>query len=211
MKILLTGFEPFGGSNVNPSEQVVKNIDDQAFSSHQFMKKIFPVDSHKAAELIREIIPEYQPNLIIHLGEASQRSAISIEKVAINWMDFRIPDNSGKKVQDQTIIPDGPTAYFSTLPVSEIINNIWSCGIPTELSLSAGAYLCNQVFYISRYYSNLLQNNCLCGFIHLPPLPEQIVHKQQPSPSMSLETSLKAIEIALATCLDHNEQNSSSD
>jgi len=201
MKILLTGFEPFDGSNINPSAEVVQNFSDNFLPDHQLIKKILPVDNLKAVVWIDKNIPEIQPDIILHLGEASSRSVITIEKVAINWMDFRIPDNSGIQIKDQPVIEGAPTAYFSTLPISQIIELAKESGIPIDISLTAGAYLCNQVFYTSMHLSKIFNKRCLCGFIHLPPLPIQVVNKNQNSPSMDLETSIKAIELAIKICL----------
>ena len=201
MKILLTGFEPFDGSNINPSAEVVQKISEDKFSDHQFIKKILPVDNLKAVDWLENNIPHIQPDIILHLGEASSRPIITIEKVAINWMDFRIPDNSGKQIKDQPVVGGAPAAYFTTLPIDKIIDTVKNSGVPIDVSLSAGAYLCNQVFYTSMHLSTLFSKECLCGFIHLPPLPEQVAYKKQYSPSMGLDLSLKAIELALAACI----------
>jgi pyroglutamyl-peptidase len=165
------------------------------------VREILPVDSVKAVNWAKTKIQESHPDIFILLGEASLRPVVSIEKVAINWMDFRIADNSGKQILDQPVIKGGPAAFFSTLPVNLIQNQLKIDGIPAEISLSAGAYLCNQVFYSSLYYSSLENPKCLCGFIHLPPLPKQVVEKNLISPSMSLEDSLNAIILALQVCV----------
>jgi pyroglutamyl-peptidase len=202
MKILLTGFEPFNGSSHNPSAKVIEHFPIEQFSDHSIKQKILMVDTVKAVEWIKDFLIEEQPDIVIHLGEASSRAVVSIEKVAINWMDFRIADNSGKQVLDKKIFDDGPDAFFSTLPVNQIYSEIKAAGIPVEISLSAGAFLCNQVFYSSMYYLSQIKKS-QCGFIHLPPLPEQIVEKNQNSPSMSYEMSLQAIIVALQTCINN--------
>ena len=201
MNIILTGFEPFNGSTTNPSAQVIKNFPVDSFSGHNLIREILPVDRIKAVKWLRKTIQETRPEILILLGEATNRAVVSIEKVAINWMDFRIADNSGVQVRDQAVVEDAPAAFFSTLPVNLIHCQLKAAQIPNEISLSAGAYLCNQVFYSSLYYLSLVENKSLCGFIHLPSLPEQVVEKNQNSPSMSLDTSLQAITIALDTCI----------
>lgn len=201
MKVLLTGFEPFDGSKLNPSLLVVEAFPYEQFSSHSIKKMILPVDSSSAVDLVRKTLSEVQPDLVIHLGEASNRPVISLEKVAINWMDFRIADNTGAQIKDQKIIESGPDAYFSSLPLRQIRDALRSDSIPVEVSLSAGAYLCNQVFYSSLYFIDQFRMSTICGFIHLPSLPEQVVEKNNISPSMSKELSLKAIQIAIDTCL----------
>ena len=201
MNIILTGFEPFNGSTTNPSAEVIKNFPVDLFSGHNLILEILPVDREKAVAWLKNAIQETQPEILILLGEATNRPVLSIEKVAINWMDFRIADNSGVRVRDQAVIADGPAAFFSTLPVNLIHSHLKTAQIPAEISLSAGAYLCNQVFYSSLYYLSLAGIKSMSGFIHLPSLPEQVVEKNQISPSMSLDTSLKAIVIALQTCI----------
>lgn len=208
MNIILTGFEPFNGSTKNPSSEVVKNFPIDLFSDHNLVREILPVDSVKAVDWIRGNIQRNRPDIIILLGEASLRPVISIEKIAINWMDFRIADNSGNQILDRSVLDNGPAAFFSTLPVSLIHNQLKNAGIPAEISLSAGAYLCNQVFYSSLYFSSFEDHKCLCGFIHLPPLPEQVVENDRISPSMSLETSLNAIILALRVCVQNFQENS---
>jgi len=208
MNIILTGFEPFNGSSSNPSAEVIKKFPADLFSEHNLIREILHVDSVKAVEWLKKAIQENQPDIILLLGEATNRPVVSIEKVAINWMDFRIADNSGNQVLDQSVMEDGPAAFFSTIPVSLIHGQLKAAHIPAEISLSAGAYLCNQVFYSSLYYSSLVDIKCLCGFIHLPSLPDQVVEKNQISPSMSLDTSLKAITIALQTCIQHYPEQS---
>lgn len=203
MNIILTGFEPFNGSSTNPSAKVIKNFPVYLFPEHNLVREILPVDREKAVAWLKNAIQDTRPEILILLGEATNRPVISIEKVAINWMDFRIADNSGVQVRDQAVVDDGPTAFFSTLPVSLIHSQLKAAQIPAEISLSAGAYLCNQVFYSSLYYLALTGSKSMCGFIHLPSLPEQVVEKNQISPSMSLDTSLRAITVALQTCVQH--------
>jgi pyroglutamyl-peptidase len=206
MNIILTGFEPFNGSTTNPSSEIIKHFPIDLFPGHNLIQKILPVDSLKAVAWLSSKIKGIQPDIVMLLGEASQRPVVSIEKIAINWMDFRIADNSGNQILDRPVIEEGPAAFFSTLPVSLIHQHLKNAGIPSEISLSAGAYLCNQVFYSSLYYLSLEDHQCLCGFIHLPPLPEQVIEKNQVSPSMSLETSLRAIILALQVCVENNQE-----
>jgi len=120
-----------------------------------------------------------------------------VEKIAVNWMDFRIPDNQGEQLCDQMIDPEGPAAYFSTLPVREICMEILSGGIPAKISMSAGTFLCNQVFYTGLHSLATQSLVVPMGFIHLPSLPEQASRVSSPIASMSLETSVRAVEIAL--------------
>ncbi|MDO9087595.1 MAG: pyroglutamyl-peptidase I [Anaerolineaceae bacterium] len=202
MKIILTGFEPFNGSKVNPSAEVVNRITHGLFPEHKLIRRVLPVDSVVAIDWMKRVILDQQPDIIIMLGEASLRPVVSIEKIAVNWMDFQIPDNSGNQLFDTSVVKEGTDGLFSTLPVSEIFSALKTVGIPAEISLTAGAFLCNQLFYTGLFYSKFFEKKNQCGFIHLPPLPEQIVEKDAASPSMHIELSLKAIEIAIQTCIE---------
>lgn len=197
MKLLLTGFEPFGGSRVNPSEQTVRALAQESLGATKLSIAILPVDRvHGPAALIRAY-QEHQPDAVLCLGEASKRMAISIERVAINLLDYRIADNAGNQIVDEPIVRDAPAAYFCTLPVRAMLNAVRACGVPAELSLSAGAFLCNQVTYALLHYLAQSKLNTPAGFVHLPALPEQVINKQPLIPSMSLETMLKGIQAAI--------------
>jgi pyroglutamyl-peptidase len=202
VKILLSGFEPFGGSNTNPSEKVTLALHGQKIGLFEITSTILPVDGVNApATLIKEIT-SHMPDAILCLGEASRRPVISIERVALNLKDYRIADNRGNKISDQPIRADGPAAYFSTLPVRAILNRLLEAGVPVELSLSAGAYLCNQVFFTLMDYLATHRMNQPAGFIHLPSLPEQAAGSESPIPSMTLETAIKGISLAIETISD---------
>jgi pyroglutamyl-peptidase len=119
--------------------------------------------------------------------------AISIERVAINLLDYRMADNAGHQAIDEPIVPDGPAAYFVTLPVRAMLEAVHAAGIPAELSLSAGAFLCNQVTYELLHYLTTHQLDIPAGFVHLPALPEQVTNASPPMPSMALETMVRGI------------------
>jgi pyroglutamyl-peptidase len=199
MRLLLTGFEPFGGSRINPSEQVVRALAQEPPPGIELITAILSVDHQCGPLELLRACEQASPEAVLCLGEAPQRSAISIERLAINLLDFRIPDNQGIQVTDEPIIPGGPAAYFTTLPVKAIWQAIQNVDIPAELSLSAGAYLCNQVLY--RLLHHLAQNqlHIPAGFIHLPRLPEQVSQQNISGPSMSLEISARGIKAAIGT------------
>lgn len=196
MKMLITGFEPFGGSAVNPSQKVIDALPD-GVTGIKIIPVLLPVDRDRGPAGLLAALASQQPDAVICLGEAAGRYAISIERVAINLLDFRIPDNSGHQVVDEQVVPGGPPAYFVTLPVRHIQESIQKQGIPVELSLSAGAYLCNQVLYQLLHHLSITGVNIPAGFIHLPALPEQSAARPQPIPSMSLEMSLHAVMTAV--------------
>jgi len=209
MRILITGFEAFNGSRINPSAKIVEQFHEEQFLNHIIHKVILPVDNNTAGQVVTKKMEELKPEIVLLLGEASLRPVISLEKVAINWMDYRIADNSGNQIADQKIDEKAPDAYFSSLPIHKIYHQILESKIPVEISLSAGAFLCNQVFFTSLHYLKKKNSSTICGFIHVPPLPEQVVEKNITSPSMSLELSLEAIVIALRTCIHTLESTSS--
>jgi len=197
MKILLTGFEPFDKSPINPSEQVVHVLAQENLSGIQLETAVLPVDLELGPDTLLEAVDTTQPEAVLCLGQASRRAVISIERVAINMLDFRIPDNAGNQITDQPVVIGGSAAYFTTLPVREIYDELRANGIPVELSLSAGAYLCNQVIYTLLHYLKSRDLNVPAGFVHLPDLPEQSVLRSSPSPSMSLITMIEGIRLTL--------------
>ncbi|MBN2387269.1 MAG: pyroglutamyl-peptidase I [Anaerolineales bacterium] len=197
MILLLTGFEPFGGSNINPSEQVARTLANRPTDGVQLETAILPVDRQAGPASLLEVFERVRPQAVVCLGEAGQRAAVSIERLAINLLDYRIADNVGTQVCDQPILPDGPAAYFTTLPVREIMDAILETGIPAELSLSAGAFLCNQVTYVLLHHLETQRIRIPAGFIHLPRLPEQVARQNDRAPSMSLETMVQAVTIAI--------------
>ncbi len=197
MKLLLTGFEPFGGSTSNPSEQVARSLDGKSISGVEIHSRILPVDRLHAPDALLQALDEIQPDVVLCLGEAPRRPVVSIERVAVNLLDYPIKDNLGEQVKDQPIRAGGPAAYFVTLPARAIQDTLLAAGIPAELSLSAGTFLCNQVLYTLLDHLALHGQTIPAGFIHLPSLPEQVIEKSPQSPSMALETSLKAVRFAI--------------
>jgi pyroglutamyl-peptidase len=201
MQILLTGFEPFAGSQINPSERVVQALAGRYLEGLDLATTILPVDTFRAPSRLTQALEETQPEAVVCLGEASRRAALSIERVAVNLLDFRIPDNQGVQVVDEPVLSGGPAAYFSTLPVRRLLQALQEAGVPAELSLSAGSYLCNQVFYVLLDYLQRQGRPIPAGFIHLPALTQQAAEQAalgKPAiPSMSLETMLRGLETVL--------------
>lgn len=185
-KILLTGFEPFGKATLNPSGEVVK-----AIKADNVVTAILPVVYAKSAEVLLSLIHEHKPDVVICLGQAEGRKEITPEKVAINLDDARIADNEGVLRNDLPIVESGPDAYFSTLPVKEMAEASKAAGVPASVSLSAGAFLCNHVFYFARH--QLRDSQVLSGFIHLPLMDEQA--PDFPGlPTMSLDQMIQGIK-----------------
>jgi pyroglutamyl-peptidase len=197
MTLLITGFEPFGHSDVNPSEQVARALDGTEVGGLRIATAILPVEAQRGPANLLEAIRVFRPAAVVCLGEASRRPVVSIERVAINLMDYRIRDNAGNLVADRPVAADGPAAYFASLPVRAMLEAVLAEGIPCELSLSAGAFLCNQVMYSLLHHAAQQGLDLPGGFIHLPALPQQAARADLLIPTMSLETSLRAVRAAL--------------
>jgi pyroglutamyl-peptidase len=203
MQFLVTGFEPFGQSIINPSEQVVQQVAIAPFAGFQVATAVLPVHRTHGPETLLTAVQQTNPDAIVCLGEAGGRHAISIERVAVNLLDYGIADNDGQLVQDEPIAPDGPAAYFTTLPVRQLKQAVQAVGIPAELSLSAGAYLCNQVTYELLHFLAQQQLAIPAGFVHLPFLPQQAATRPRKHPSMALETMVTAVSTLLHTLHKH--------
>ena len=197
MKILVTGFEPFGESRINPSQMLVKTLSERQDPQVSLVTAVLPVDQAAAPDMMQALIGRHQPDAVLAFGLAMGRSKISLERVALNLKDFRIPDNQGVTITDQPIHPQGPPAYYSTLPLQPMLSALVAVGIPAELSLSAGAYLCNLVFYTMMHTLALSSPGTASGFIHLPALPEQAAQADKPLPSMDFSLMQKAAHILL--------------
>ena len=188
-KVLLTGFEPFGKASQNPSAEIVK-----AINGDNLVTAILPVAYAKSANVLRALIVQHKPDVVICLGQAEGRKEITPERVAINLDDARFADNEGVFRTDSQIVNDGPDAYFSTLPVKEIVLAINEAGIPATVSLSAGTFLCNHIFYLTQHH--LAGTNVRSGFVHVPLMDEQAA--EFPGlPTMPLAQMLKAVRAML--------------
>lgn len=201
-KVLVTGFEPFGGSAVNPSAEVVRLLAFQEMVHIELYPRVLPVDAEAAPRALIQSLDETQPDAVICLGEERGCVGLSVERVAVNLLDFRQPDNAGNMIADRPIVPDGPAAYFTTLPARAIVEAIRAEGIPADLSLSAGTYLCNQIAYVALHHlSTAGRAHVPAGFIHLPALPEQVT--QKPAASMTAETAANGVVTALGVVVSH--------
>ena len=189
-KLLITGFEPFGGEKINPSWEAVKLLPEK-IGDFEITKAEIPVVFENAAETVIAKADELKPDAIICVGQAGGRSGITPEMVAINLRFASIPDNEGNQPKDIPCVPGGENAYFSTLPVRKMAAAISEASIPCSVSYSAGTYVCNDLIYhVLHHYKGTDIKGC---FIHVPFIPEQTTDK----PSMELETIAKALEIAI--------------
>ncbi|WP_415662336.1 pyroglutamyl-peptidase I [Roseateles sp.] len=207
MNILLTGFEPFGdplhGPAVNPSWEVARALHGEALGGATVHARRLPTRFAGAPQALADALAALRPGLVIALGQASGRSEVSIERVAVNLIDARIPDNDGVRPLDQPVRPGAPAAYFSTLPVKALRDGLRAAGHPAGLSLSAGAFVCNQVFFELQH--RLAGRGVPSGFIHLPALPEQAAATQPCVPSMGLAAQVDAVRLAVRIALSGGE------
>lgn len=189
--LLITAFEPFGGEKINASAEVLKRLPD-TISDWAITKLTLPVVFGEAAGPVIGLASDIKADAIISLGQAAGRTKVTPEYVAINFRDARIPDNAGKKPCRERISPEGPDAYFATLPVFDMASAINECGLPGEVSYSAGTYVCNELYYsLLRYYSG---SGVGVAFIHLPLSAEQAADGQ---PCMELDDMVRAISSAV--------------
>lgn len=192
--VLLTGFEPFDKDLVNPSWEAVRQLDGvQLAPDVQIVARRLPCAFATAGECLTRLIDELRPAMVIATGLGPGRSTLSIERVAINVNDARIPDNLGEQPVDTAVIADGPAAYFTTLPIKAMVKAVREAGIAASVSQTAGTFVCNQVFYLLQHA--LAGSGVRSGFIHVPFLPEQVADSQQPS--MALGMMVAGLQVAL--------------
>ncbi|MEG2353640.1 MAG: pyroglutamyl-peptidase I [Clostridium sp.] len=195
MKVLITGFDPFGGEKINPALEAVKAMQNTILGS-EVIKLQIPTVFGKAVVKIEEAIQLHSPDIVISIGQAGGRFDINPERVAINIDDARIADNDGQQPIDEVIQADGATAYLSNLPIKAMVKHISCNGIPASVSNSAGTFVCNNVMYGILYMIDKKYPNIKGGFIHVPFIPSQVLNKKN-TPSMSLADITKALELAV--------------
>lgn len=195
MKVLITGFDPFGGESINPAWEAVKAMKDN-IDGIEVIKLQIPTVFKKSAEKLFAGIEEHKPDAVICIGQAGGRYDMSVERVAINMDDGRIPDNEGYQPIDTPVYEDGENAYFATLPIKGIVEEIKLAKIPASVSNTAGTYVCNHIMYSLLYYISKNNLNIKGGFIHVPYITEQVVDKKN-MPYMEVTTITKALECAI--------------
>jgi pyroglutamyl-peptidase len=205
MNVLLTGFEPFGGESINPAWEAVQRLQDTAGDGYHIHVAQLPCVFGAALTRLQEQIAAVHPQLVICVGQAGGRTEISVERVAINIDDARIPDNAGQQPIDEAIAADGPAAYFSTLPIKAIVAALRANGIPAAVSQTAGTYVCNHVFYGLAHLIATQFPHMRGGFIHIPYLPQQAAQHIH-APSMALDTIVQGLQLAISTCV-HTERD----
>ena len=195
--VLVTGFEPFGGETINPAQEIARNLHGAVIAGHRVEGALLPVVFGAAIEELQVLLRAHRPVLVICVGQAGGRAAVTPERVAINVDDARIPDNAGAQPVDRPVVRGGPAAYFSTLPIKAMVDAIRAAGLPAEVSQTAGTFVCNHVFY-GLMHALRRRKGVRGGFIHVPFLPEQAKAGQA---SLSLEDMTAAVAVALETTL----------
>jgi pyroglutamyl-peptidase len=195
MNVLVTGFEPFAGLPHNPSHALLELL-PQRLGNHALVKATLPVDTQTAPQHLRRLLLQHQPVAAVHLGLAMGRAVPSLERFALNRLDFEIPDNAGQQMRDQPILPKEPLALETRLPLRAIQWRWTAQKIPSQLSNTAGLYLCNQVMFTSLAW---LPESVPSGFIHLP--PDETLAAMKAQPYMALQTQARAVQIALEVTL----------
>ena len=197
MKIIVTGFDPFGGETINPSIECVKALPE--IEGVELIRLELPTVFKESAKRLNEVINYVKPDAVLSVGQAGGRPGITMERIAINVDDARIPDNISQQPIDEAIQLDGEAAYFTTLPIKRIVKAIREAGIPAEVSNSAGTFVCNHIMYQALFAATKADKPFKAGFMHIPFIPEQTTDK----PSLPLEESTKAVQIAIETIRDY--------
>ena len=204
MTILLTAFEPFGGETINPAQEALAVVPSEVAGT-RIIKMEVPVVFGKAIETVVQAMEREKPDAVLCVGQAGGRAGITPERVAINIDDARIPDNAGNQPVDTPIFPDGAPAYFSSLPVKDMVRIIREAGLPATISNTAGTYVCNHLMYGVLYHIDKFFPGMKGGFMHVPFMHEQVMDKIN-TPSLSREEIARGIEAALQA-IAHNLMN----
>lgn len=199
--ILLTGFEPFGGETINPSWEVARALDGERIAGARIVARQLPCCFGEASARLRDLLGETRPGWVLALGQAAGRSDFSIERIAINVDDARIPDNAGAQPIDRPVAADGPAAYFATLPIKAMVAGLRAAGFPASVSQTAGTFVCNHVFY-ALMHALRDAPAVHAGFMHLPLLPKQAA-RLPGQPSMPLALMANGVREALRIAAAH--------
>jgi pyroglutamyl-peptidase len=205
--VLITGFEPFGGEKVNPSELVARSLQGRNIAGRPLAVRILPVETQNVRERLQRAVDEESPDIVICIGQAAGRTAISVERVAINVLDFSQPDNAGVMRKNDPIARGGPDARLSGMPFAQIVKAWTENGVPGYVSNSAGTYICNQVLYEMLGIAESATPPIVAAFVHLPYLPAQAAALgADRTPSMALDLMKRGIEILIETVVLWLEQ-----
>ncbi len=200
-RILLTGFTPFGNEDINPSWEAVRELHGRHIGGHQVVAHLLPTAFDDSRRELEQAMREVAPAILLGVGQAGGRSRLSIERVAINVQDARLPDNAGAQPIDEPVIAGGPAAYFSTLPIKAMLAALQADGLPVEISNTAGTYVCNHVAYLMLHLA-ARHPDVRAGFIHIPYLPMQAARFPQ-APSMAQGDVVRGLVLAMKAAATH--------
>lgn len=203
-RMLVTGFQPFGGETMNPAWEAVRRLPD-TIGGAKVVKVEIPVVFGRASTVVDAAIEANGPDIVLCVGQAGGRCKITPEFVGINYVDARIPDNEGNQPLAKRVVEDGPDAYFSTLPVRAMAQAMNDAGVPAAVSFTAGTYVCNDVMYALLHSLATRFPGARGAFLHVPYATEQVTQLPADTPSMPIETMTKGLEVALAAALEHME------
>jgi pyroglutamyl-peptidase len=205
--VLLTGFEAFGHTPINPAEQVARALDGYLVDDAKIVARVVPNVFFKAIDIVRTAIEELQPGIVLMLGEYGGRAVITVERIAHNLNDstrYRLADNDGIALQDRPTVPGGPVAYYSTLPIRAMVKAIRTAGIPADISDTPGTFCCNHLMYGILHHIATTDLPARAGWIHLPYLPSTAALEENlGAPSMSAETSAAGVAAAIRAIVEN--------
>ena len=204
MKLLLTGFDPFCGEPINPAWEAVKRVSDQV-GDVEVVKLMVPTVFYKSIDTVAAAIEKEKPDAVLCIGQAGGRFDLNPERVAININDARIPDNEGNQPLDGPVFEDGETAYFATLPIKAMAEEIRKAGVPASVSNTAGTYVCNHLMYGVLYTLANKYPDVRGGFMHVPFITSQVINRKPIAPSLSLEQIVTGIEAAVKAIGENQE------
>ncbi|HLY56754.1 MAG TPA: pyroglutamyl-peptidase I, partial [Stellaceae bacterium] len=199
MKALVTGFEPFGGESVNPSSAALAQL-RRALGPLEVATAVLPTAFGRTGVALAAALDRHAPDIVLAVGQAGGRSALSLERIAINLLDAGAPDNDGALPVDEPVVDGGPAAYFTTLPIKAAVAALRHAGLPATVSLSAGSFVCNQALYLLLHRA-AIGGGFRAGFLHVPYLPQQAAARAE-MPSLALEHVVQGIEIVLAVAAE---------
>jgi pyroglutamyl-peptidase len=205
--VLVTGYEAFGDTPVNPAELVAKHLDGLEIGGAKVVARVIPNTFFKCIDVVRAAIEEVEPETVIMMGEYGGRAMLTVERIAQNLNDgarYQLLDNDGRRMQDEFTVPDGPAAYYATLPIRAMTRAMRDAGIPADISDVAGTFCCNHLMYGILHHIAVNNLAIRAGWIHLPHLPEvAVLEENLGAPSMSMETAAAGVSVAIAAVLAH--------
>ncbi len=207
--VLLTGFEAFGSTPINPAESVVNALDGAQIKGANIVTRVVPNVFFECIDVVRSAIDTHQPEIVIMMGEYGGRATITVERIAQNFNDstrYQLVDNRGRSVQGEPTVADGPSAYYSTLPLRAMVKAMRHSGIPSDISDAPGTFCCNHLMYGVLHYIATRRLPIRAGWIHLPHLPSvAAMPRNLGAPSMSVDTAVRGVEVAIQAAVEHSQ------